>query len=424
MESLKKIISFFLFLLLITSYSYTFADDLSITGESAILIDGDTGQILYEKDPHKLLYPASTTKIMTGILAIELGNPEDVITIDEEVVDRTDGSHIALEPGEQLTLHDLLRALLIQSANDSAVAIAKYISGSVESFVDLMNKKAKEVGALNTHFNNPNGLPDESHQTTAYDLAMMAKYAMKNDTFRSIVKNYTYTIPKTNKKDEPRHLQSNNRLLYSNEKIDVSGKLVPIKYDGIIGIKTGFTNAAQQCLVASAVRNGRYLISVVLKSAGKNIYSDTHKLLDYGFDNFNEINLSFKNEFIKNIEIDDGSLDLVAGVTDKNLSTLVPKGSSDKIEKKINISKTIEAPIKKGAVLGNIEYFLGGKSIGKVNVVSTVNVEKIPTTKIFTTFIFHNLWILILVLFSILLLRKIIKYNKRKRRKRRRNNYL
>ena len=119
MESLKKIISFFLFLLLITSYSYTFADDLSITGESAILIDGDTGQILYEKDPHKLLYPASTTKIMTGILAIELGNPEDVITIDEEVVDRTDGSHIALEPGEQLTLHDLLRALLIQSANAS-----------------------------------------------------------------------------------------------------------------------------------------------------------------------------------------------------------------------------------------------------------------------------------------------------------------
>jgi D-alanyl-D-alanine carboxypeptidase (penicillin-binding protein 5/6) len=176
--------------------------------------------------------------------------------------------------------------------------------------------------------------------------------------------------------------------------------------------------------VASAVRNGRYLISVVLKSTGKNIYSDTHKLLDYGFDNFNEVNLSFKNEFIKNIEIDNGSLNLVAGVTDKNLSTLIPKNSSDKIEKKINLPKTIEAPIKKGAVLGNIEYFLGGKSIGKVNVVSTVNVEKIPTTKIFTTFIFHNLWILILVLFSILLLRKIIKYNKRKRRKRRRNNYL
>ncbi len=165
------------------------------------------------------LHPASTTKIMTGILAIELANMDDMVTIDDEVVYLTDGSHIALEPGgEQMKFEHLLNALLIESANDTALAIAKHISGSIDEFAKLMNDKAKELGALNTNFVNPNGLTDENHLTTAYDLSLMAKYAMENPTFRQIVCNYTYQIPETNKKTEVRYLKSANKLLYSSQR--------------------------------------------------------------------------------------------------------------------------------------------------------------------------------------------------------------
>ncbi|MBF6841874.1 D-alanyl-D-alanine carboxypeptidase family protein, partial [Acinetobacter baumannii] len=153
----------------------------------------DTGQILYEKNPHLKLHPASTTKIMTGILAIENGNLNDVVTVDDETPYVIKGSHIALEPGEKLTLKDLLYALLIESANDSALVIAKHIAGTAEEFAKMMNDKAKELGALNTNFVNPHGLTDENHLTTAYDLSLIARYAMKNETFREIVSNYTYT---------------------------------------------------------------------------------------------------------------------------------------------------------------------------------------------------------------------------------------
>ena len=157
---LKKIVLLVL-LLLSATYTRSYADSLSLSGEGAILIDSDTGQILYEKNPHKKLHPASTTKIMTAILALELGNMDDIVTVDEEVVRLTDGSHIALEPGEQLRFEDLVNALLIESANDSALAIAKHISGSIEEFARLMNHKAKELGSLNTNFVNPNGLTHE-----------------------------------------------------------------------------------------------------------------------------------------------------------------------------------------------------------------------------------------------------------------------
>ncbi len=208
----------FILLFLLATYNLSYAESLNLSGESAILIDMDTGQVLYAKNPHMKLQPASTTKIMTGILAIENGNMEDYVTIDDEIVKLTDGSHIALEPGEQVKFKDLLNALLIESANDAALALAKHISGSIDGFVKMMNDKAKEIGALNTNFVNPNGLTDENHLTTAYDLSLMAKYAMRNEIFREVVKNYTYIIPVTNKKNEERYLKSANKLLYSTQK--------------------------------------------------------------------------------------------------------------------------------------------------------------------------------------------------------------
>lgn len=416
---MKKIILIIL-LLLFTTYSISFADSLNLSGEGAILIDSDTGQILYEKNSHMKLHPASTTKIMTGILALELGNMNDTVTVDEEVVKLTDGSHIALEPEEQLKLEDLLNALLIESANDSALAIAKHISGSIDEFVKLMNDKAKELGALNTNFVNPNGLSDEHHLTTAYDLSLMAQYAMKNNGFREIVSNYTYIIPKTNKKDEERYLKSANRLLYSNQKINVDGKAVPIKYEGINGVKTGYTSLAQNCLVASAQRGNQNLIAVVLKSNGREVYSDIHKLLDYGFNNFEKINVATKNYFVENIEVKDAVTPFVAGIIKEDLPLSIPKGSIDKIDKKIFIDDVIEAPIEKGQALGKVEYYLQGQLLGQADIVSTLDVERIPPVSIFQWLL--NRWYILLIVFFILY-RIIVVLKRRKNKRRRRSLY-
>lgn len=414
---LKK--SWFIFIILISlcTYSFSYADEISVVGEGAILIDGETGQVLYEKNPHKQFYPASTTKIMTGILAIELGNLNDIITIDEDVIKRTEGTHIALDYDEQMSLNNLVHALLIESANDAAAAIAKHISGSVEDFANLMNEKAKEVGAQNTHFTNPSGLPDEKHVTTAYDLAMIAKYAMNNNTFRNIVKQYNYTIPATNKKDECRYITTHNKLLYSNKKIVVNGEVVPIKYEWVDGIKNGYTQVAQQCLVTSATKGDRKLICVVLKSNGTDVYVDTHKLLNYGFSEFEKIQLSFKNEFIDNINIVNGTISPTPGIVSDSLYVIIPKNSLNNIKKKISISENIEAPIVKGQVLGNIEYTLDDEVLGQTDIVSTMDISENPKKKDL-----HIKWWVVLTLAIIFLLLKISSGLKKSKRKRRRKN--
>ncbi|MBU5440006.1 D-alanyl-D-alanine carboxypeptidase [Tissierella sp. MSJ-40] len=416
----KAIIAIIVFLLL-NSFSPSYAtDNLILAGEAGILIDGETGQVLYEKNAHLQLYPASTTKIMTGILAIELGKMDDIVTVDQEVVNLTDGSHIALEPGEQVKLEYLMYALLVESANDSALAIAKHISGSIDGFAKLMNEKAKKIGALNTNFVNPNGLHDENHVTTAYDLALIAKYAMQNENFRQIVANYTYLIPPTNKKTEARPLNSANKLLYSNQKIDVDGKAVPIKYEGVNGVKTGYTQMAQNCLVTSAQKGNQKLISVVLKSNGRNVYSDTHKLLNYGFNNFEKVTLAYNNEFIDNIKIQNGKLPLIAGIIKNSLTLTIPKGSKDNIEKKIILNEAIEAPIEKEQSLGKVEYFLKGEKIGETDIVSSLAVEEIPKVGMFKKIL--DKWYIILFLILIIS-RSVYLIKKKKRRKKRSSLY-
>lgn len=380
---LNRNISLFLILIIILLPKPTLAEDLQIFGEGAILMDADSSQVLYEKNSHRKLYPASTTKIMTGILAIELGNLDDIVTIDNEIVSLTSGSHIALEPGEQLTLEQLLNALLIESANDSALAIAKHISGSIDVFVNLMNEKAKELGAKNTNFVNPNGLHDDDHVTTAHDLALMGQYAMKNDVFKSIVKNYTYNIPTTNKKNEPRFLKSANRLIYSNRKINVDGNFVATKYEGATGIKTGFTKKAQSCLVSSVNKNNRTLIAVVLNSNGENLFVDTHKLFNYGFNNFSNEKLGFSNQFIENFKINKGISPVVSGILKNDISYNIDKNKLNKVERKIISQKNLEAPIKEGDILGKIQYYLGDTVIAEGDIVSTTDIGLDPNSLLY-----------------------------------------
>ncbi|MDD4474976.1 MAG: D-alanyl-D-alanine carboxypeptidase [Eubacteriales bacterium] len=262
---------------------------LQIKSEAAILIDGDTGQILFEKDMHKKTYPASITKIMTGLLALEKGNLSDIITMSYDAVFSIgrDSSHVALDVGERITLEQALYALAIASANDAANGIAELIGGTMDNFSAMMSDRATEAGALNTNFTNAHGLYDKNHYTTAYDMARITMAAIKTPEFTKIFSTLRYEMPPTNKQPETRYFNCTNAMMV--------GKY---KYEGIIAEKNGWTTESKHTLVTVAKRNGRTLIAVVLKAPAINDrWEDATALLDYGFDEFKT--LSFSAEELK-----------------------------------------------------------------------------------------------------------------------------
>lgn len=344
---------------------------LDLKAETAILINSQTGEALFEKESNKEMFPASTTKILTAIIAIENSDLQAKVIIDEETGTQKEGTHLALITGEVFTMEQLLNALLISSANDSAVAIAKHVSGSVENFATLMNQEARRMGAKNSNFTNPSGMPDQAHVSTAYDLAVIAKYAMKNDIFREIVKKPKYKIDPTNKQSEPRLFNNSNKLLFSNKQIKVDGKSTAIKYDGVLGIKTGYTEAAQQCMVSAVDISGNEYISVILHSVGTDIYVDTHKLFNYSSKNSKPNVLAKKNEFIDNIKIDGGNIPFITAVLEKDFNFVANGESISNIEKELVPTPKLKLPIEKGQVVGKVNFKSGDKVLGSVNVVSS-----------------------------------------------------
>ena len=249
-----------------------------IEGESAILMDMTTGTILYSKNADKAQYPASITKIMTALLGSESLKATDKFSMSETAahgITDTQSSSIYADTGEEFTVEQALMAVMLQSANEMTLAIAEQTSGSVKKFVELMNLKARQLGCTNTHFNNPNGLPDEKHYTTANDMAKIARAAWFNPTFRKYCTTGYYEIPSTNKFSETRYLLNHHKMM--------SGQAYA--YDGVFGGKTGYTEAAGNTLVTFARRGNMYLVSVVMQSIN-GAYSDTKSLLDYGFNNF------------------------------------------------------------------------------------------------------------------------------------------
>lgn len=411
---------FMLFTLLMSSISFAADDNLNLVGEGVLLMDYDSNRILYEKNSNERLYPASTTKIMTAILAIELGKMNDIVEVDEEIIKLTDGSHIALDYDERMKFEDLLNGLMVASANDAALAIAKHLSGSIDGFVGLMNAKAKELGAMNTNFVNPNGLHDDNHYTTASDLYLIARYAMENETFRQYASKSQYTIPPTNKKTEARLLHTTNKFLYGNERMDLDGSLVPIKYNGIKGIKTGTTPEAKNCLVSFAERDGKKMISIVLKSQGKQVYADTVKLFDYGFNNFNPTFLGHSNEFIENLNIENGSLPYASTVLNKDVYYLLKTDEENRIEKNLKFKDKIVPPISKGQVLGVAEYYLDGNLIAKEDIISTIDVKAVPKNNIME-FLLEKWYIFLIIL--LIIIRGLFLLRKRKYRRRRYSSY-
>lgn len=349
-------------------------NELELKAETAILINSQTGETLFEKDMDKEMFPASTTKILTAIIAIENSDLKEKVIIDEETGTQKEGTHLALITGEVFTMEQLLNALLISSANDSAVAIAKHVSGSVDNFATLMNQEAKRIGAKNSNFMNPSGMPDENHVSSAYDLAIIAKYAMKNDIFREIVKKPRYKIDPTNKQSEPRVFNNSNKLLFSDKVIKVNGKSTPIKYAGVQGIKTGYTQAAQQCMVSAVNISGNEYISVILHSIGTDIYVDTHKLFNYSSKNTKPSALAKKNEFIDNIKVSGANVPFITAVLEKDFNFISTGESMSSIERELVPSKKLKLPIEKGQVVGKVNFKSGDKVLGSANAVSSSRV--------------------------------------------------
>lgn len=297
-----------LLILLIFSFSASAFAAPDLISESAVLMDANTGQVLYDKQMHTQRYPASITKIATVICGLENGDLDDKIVMSDEAVWSVsrDSSHIALDVGEEITLEQACYAALMMSANDACNGIAENSSGTIEAFVDVMNETMARAGAKNTHFANANGLRDSNHYTSAYDMACITKYALKNPDFKKIFGTYKYTMPPNNKQPEQR--------LFVNQHSMIS--MPEFLYDGIIGGKAGWTTDAQYTLVTAAERDGRTLIAVVMKSPRNNDkYTDTKALLDYGFSEFDTLTIT--------------SADLPRGSgykLDGHVSVSVPKG--------------------------------------------------------------------------------------------------
>lgn len=359
------VIIFMLIFILHTSMCYALTEQPEISADAAILIDSSSEKVLYSKNENQKMYPASTTKILTAILTIENCNLNDVVTVPYEAISSiTSGYSVAaLQAGEQLTVEQLLQVMLVHSANDAANVLAFHVSGSIENFAELMNNKVSELGLTNTHFTNPSGMHDENHYTTAHDLAIIMKYCMKNDTFRSLSSLKYCTIPATNKYDVRVFNTTNELLIYDNR--DVSSNYY---YKYAIAGKTGYTTQAKNCLVSVAKKENLELICVVL-SAGiypNNVsakFVDTKSIFDYGYNNYTIKKLREKDAIATQIEIGNGTketrnLDLL--ISD-DLSALVTQNEFDtEFEPQIELQDNLFAPIAQGQVVGKITYTIDG----------------------------------------------------------------
>lgn len=363
-----------LFFNLFISSSFASPIEPDISAEAAILIEIDSGEILYEKNANAPMYPASTTKIMTALLALEHLDLEDKITVPEDM-GPADGSAMYLLPGEVFTVRELLDGLLVKSANDAAVLLARTISGDIQSFATLMNQRAKDIGCTNTSFANPNGLHDPSHTISAHDMALIAREAMKNATFRELVSQVNVTLDETPQTPEKRYFRNTNRFLWSTSKIIYNNEYIPIKYEVVDGIKTGYTGEAGNCLVSSGKKNNIRVISVVFKASGYDVYRDSRLLLDYGFDNFEKKTLIKKDTVLGSQPINYSSQGSLEYGTKEDFVVPYLKSSLPVYNTKIMLND-LKLPISKGDIVGKL-VISNDKSTNELTLFALNNVESI-----------------------------------------------
>ena len=400
---------------------------MHIEARAALLADPDTDEVLYAQNAHERMYPASITKVMTALLALEAVDRGDlsmdqVITVSNDVFTGIGegGSTVDIKPGEQLTVRDLLNCALIPSANEACNALAVAVSGSIAAFVEQMNQRAAEIGMAETHFANTHGYHDDNHDTTAYDVYLMCREAMDHAEFRTIVSSKNYTVPATNL-HEQRVVRDTNALI-SNYRI--TGYL----YEYANGIKTGSTPEAGYCLAASASKNGKNLISVVLgaenpKDAAGNTsrlqFSESARLLEWGFNNFSQQTI-LDDTALNIAEIPVTLSDQVNSLVVRPEGTLTATLPNDMDVKDFDwdwslIAESVEAPVEEGQVLGSITVSYKGTEYGTLDLVANTSVSRSEWLYRLDRIqkFFGQLWVRIviaavLVLIAVLVLRRVL----------------
>ena len=343
---------------------------LKLESESAILIELQTGQVLFEKDIHKQLRPASVTKIMSLLLIMEALDRGD-ITLETQIpcsekASSMGGSQIWLDSTENLSVLEMLKAICIVSANDCTVAMAEYLCGSEELFVQKMNERAKELGMNDTCFKNCHGIDEDGHFTSSYDISIMSRELLKN---HPQITEYT-TIWMDSIREGQSELVNTNKLIRT--------------YSGATGLKTGSTSLALYNLSASATRNNLSLIAVVLRAPSPKIrFSEAKLLLDYGFNTYLFKSLCQKDVFYQNVPVTKGITDNVNLIFEKDTGIITKKSDSSNITEKVTLNENIEAPIYKGDILGNISYFNGDSQVATVNLIAENDVQKSSLINIF-----------------------------------------
>ncbi|MDW7649842.1 MAG: D-alanyl-D-alanine carboxypeptidase family protein [Bacillota bacterium] len=327
-----------------------------IQAESAVLINGRTGEVLWEKDAHRVLHPASTTKILTTVLLLENALPDELAVTSARAA-ATPGSSLYLSEGQQISVLDMQYAIMLQSANDAAVVAAEHLAGSVDAFAVMMNQKARQAGAINTNFTNPHGLTEPDHLTTAYDLAMIARYAMTNPRFRELAVTTRHTMPWPGA--EKRTIYNKNPML--------SG------YEGMTGIKAGYTVEARRTFVGAAQRDGMELIAVVLGSEGTTVWDDTVALLDLGFTGYSSLRPVEEGEILGTVPIRFGGPILVRAAADFEFTR--PIGDVD-VSTEVSLQPGRSAPVSEGDVLGDIIIYADGEQVGAVELLAAESVSR------------------------------------------------
>lgn len=347
----------------------------SLSSDSAIVMELSTGQVLYKKNINKKHYPASITKIMTAMLTAENCANSEVVTFSESAVYgiESGSSTIYTEVGEKLTVEQCLYAIMLESANEVCLGVAEHISGSIDKFVDKMNERVKELGLTGTHFNNPNGLPDPKHYTTAYDMAVIAREAMKNATFRKITATKSYQMPKTNTHKEVRYWNNHHQM--------INGYKYPkYEYKYCIGGKTGYTNVARNTLVTFAEKDGMELLCVIMYADGPtqgepNEYTDTTSLLNFGFEKYqkytvdekkSDINKDLFNNYDSYFDSEASPIHLAS-----ESSVVLPKGVElSEAKQKVSYDEDVELQMGDN-IIGHVTYTYGGRTVGSTDIIYT-----------------------------------------------------
>lgn len=376
-----------------------------------LLMEASSGKVLYEYNAQDIIYPASTTKIMTAILTLENCKLSDIATVSYNAVHSIPPTYARanLQEGEELTIEQLLHALLIPSANDAAIVLAEHIAGSVENFTEMMNARALELGCTNTHFVNPNGIHNENHTTTTYDMALIGRYAMQNVTFRRITQKTQYALPKTNKYDQE------DRVFHTTNELLRQGKY---GYSYCNGGKTGYTNPAGSCIVASAAQDDReFIVSIMGATRNENSEQsrelDCKNLFEYAFENYQATELISENAVVSSIQVPgatQSTKDLEVYARD-SLHAILEKDDSGEtnISSEIILREDLQAPFSEGEVVGSIVYSVGDATY-ETELIASHDVYRIDYIKI-----------LLYILLAIFILMMITTFGEMHRKKKREN---